>query len=983
MAQPSAEILFAWVHLSDLHVGRGDAHGRALVLGEIARDLDGGERDWPKLDAILVTGDVAWTGAKSEYDEGRKQLAKIARAAKVEPGSVFVVPGNHDVDRRADGNKHTKRLLKGLRAGEDSLDDALDDDGDRALLRKRLDPYLAFADGLGEGCANLFWARRFEAGGVRVRLVGLNTALAAAQGAGKLWLGTKQIHTALDEKVDDELIVVLSHHPFRGGCLGDEKDADAWVRNHAHLHLFGHVKDAESEAALSGADGHFVRIAAGAASAERGDHGYCVAAIVRRADGSLVVRVWPRRWSDRSKDFRPDVNGVPRGEGFVDRALRWRGGMVKREEKGRKGATAPKPRRPKKALSVWEGPGGVPITEVPHFLGRDEEMRELRAALTKNAAVCVVATGLGGIGKTSLVRQLVAKHGAKMFPDGSVWIDATTLDGDVARVCRRFGYDGERPPTLGEASRFLAVVLHERRVLVVIDNVWPAPIDVDALPIVGGKARTVITSRALPLHESLGVPARPLVLGRWTLEACRAYIRDVVPSLAGASDMDLDALALFVDRLPLAVRLLSKLLLRHGTPGQLLARLKTAPISIMDKMATGADRGIVATFKASLEDFDSTGHRVLLALSACARVTSERVVAQVADVTPQAAADALADLGDHSLTECVSREAGLWSMHDVVRLFVRALPEVTQADDAHLAFAERHVAAHQDPRDWQAMKAGIDEVLTAVDRLLDTGDTKRATSLVTNTDAHMRQRGRYTEILARYERLAERLPAESEELAIVFANAGVFYRKLGDISKAIEHHRLAEGIFEKLSRPDGQADQFGNLGNCYQAQGDIPKAVEHYLRALALNEKLAQPESQATTLSNLGNCYQAQGDIPRAIEHYLRALALDETLGRAEGQARHLGNLGICYEAQGDISKAIDHHERALALDESVGHLEGQAFDLYNLGACHEAQGDFPRAIDHYQRGLALERYIGHSDQHASVREILDALARLGALPTT
>lgn len=127
-----------------------------------------------------------------------------------------------------------------------------------------------------------------------------------------------------------------------------------------------------------------------------------------------------------------------------------------------------------------------------------------------------------------------------MFPDGSVWIDATTLDGDVARVCKRFGYEGERPRTLLEAARFLATVLHEQRGLVVIDNVWPDKIDMSVLPVVGGMARTVITSRTVTLHESLGVPARPLELGRWILEACRSYIREVVRSLAGSSDKDMD-----------------------------------------------------------------------------------------------------------------------------------------------------------------------------------------------------------------------------------------------------------------------------------------------------------------------------------------------------------------------------------------------------------------------------------------------------------
>jgi hypothetical protein len=78
-------------------------------------------------------------------------------------------------------------------------------------------------------------------------------------------------------------------------------------------------------------------------------------------------------------------------------------------------------------------------------------------------------------------------------------------------------------------------------------------------------------------------------------------------------------------------------------------------------------------------------------------------------------------LAERSLVECVDREGGLWTMHDVVRLFVRAQPEIRQADEAHLALARAHVEAHQDPLDWQAMETGMAEVLAAGDRLLGRG----------------------------------------------------------------------------------------------------------------------------------------------------------------------------------------------------------------------------------------------------------------------
>ena len=124
----------------------------------------------------------------------------------------------------------------------------------------------------------------------------------------------------------DELVVVLSHHPFRGGWLRDEKETDAWVRSHAHLHLFGHVHEADSEDARHGAGGTFVRVAAGAAHGEQdalAEHGYNVAAVIR-VKGELYLRLWPRRWSAKNKVFRPDIDNLPDGQIFTEHALRLR-----------------------------------------------------------------------------------------------------------------------------------------------------------------------------------------------------------------------------------------------------------------------------------------------------------------------------------------------------------------------------------------------------------------------------------------------------------------------------------------------------------------------------------------------------------------------------------------------------------------------------------------------------------------------------------
>lgn len=348
--------LFAWVHLSDLHFGHGDAgHGwdQVLVTNTLRADLRSMlQKDIPAPSAILVTGDVAYSGDTrprldgrpcQEYADAKKFLDGVAQDAGLRPQNIFVVAGNHDVQRSADQDRGVRRLVSALRAGTDPLDDVLAHPADRTLLASRQANFLRFAAAFAPSSSSsaappedrLWWWQQLPTErGLKVRLIGLNTALLAAdeQDLGKLRLGKAMLAEALTAPPPqaDELVIVMTHHPLRGGWLADQKESEAWVRNSAHIHLCGHVHEADSEDVRSGAGGGFVRIVAGASHDQPAavpssvSHGYNLAAILAMPDGSLVLRVWPRRWAHKAKAFRADTDNLPDGQLFAEHPLRLR-----------------------------------------------------------------------------------------------------------------------------------------------------------------------------------------------------------------------------------------------------------------------------------------------------------------------------------------------------------------------------------------------------------------------------------------------------------------------------------------------------------------------------------------------------------------------------------------------------------------------------------------------------------------------------------
>jgi 3',5'-cyclic AMP phosphodiesterase CpdA len=329
--------LFAWLHLSDIHTGHKDASHRwdqALVLDVLRKDIaERISQGVPRPDALLVTGDIVFSGAADQYEAAKTWLLDIAKQSSLDKAQLFLVPGNHDVDRSVDkANRHAARLLRGIREGSEDLDSALAEPDDRALLTLRLKPYLSFAADFPslQTPDPLFWSHPLVTpSGLRIRLIGLNTALLAADDLdrGKLRLGKEALARTLTGIGEDELVIALSHHPFRDGWLADQREADSWLKGRAHVHLSGHVHEADSEETRGGFGTSLIRIAAGAVHGDKlppgvpASHGYSFAAVIAGDDGALRLRVWPRRWSEKNKCFTVDTDNTPKDRPFAEHPL--------------------------------------------------------------------------------------------------------------------------------------------------------------------------------------------------------------------------------------------------------------------------------------------------------------------------------------------------------------------------------------------------------------------------------------------------------------------------------------------------------------------------------------------------------------------------------------------------------------------------------------------------------------------------------------
>ena len=93
---------FSWVHLSDIHFGKGREWNQGEATGlrdSMLRTL----KELPQVNALFITGDIAHSGRGVQYEWAHELIETFTVALQIGKNMVFVVPGNHDVNREQAG----------------------------------------------------------------------------------------------------------------------------------------------------------------------------------------------------------------------------------------------------------------------------------------------------------------------------------------------------------------------------------------------------------------------------------------------------------------------------------------------------------------------------------------------------------------------------------------------------------------------------------------------------------------------------------------------------------------------------------------------------------------------------------------------------------------------------------------------------------------------------------------------------------------
>ncbi len=298
--------LFKWVHLSDIHFRAASKDGfNSTELKKLLPQYL--HTHILPVDALIITGDFRFAPDNEDNSQSVCDYIKqLYEALDLEANKVFIVPGNHDLDRggiRSD-------VIKGLRSEYTPEEGIFDQERLKSLrsnfsylsdLRKRL--YVNHKEMVFESDDNPHYIVPLE----HCNLLLLNTALTAgcvenghSSDEQQLLLGSAHLSAAVHSINNEKPIIAVGHHGLRHLQTKEYNICTRFMESEGiNLYLCGH-DHALWDRPLGG-KGKEVTVGCMMQSDQNVEAGFCVGELM--SDGSVYIHA--HKWDMGQQNWFP------------------------------------------------------------------------------------------------------------------------------------------------------------------------------------------------------------------------------------------------------------------------------------------------------------------------------------------------------------------------------------------------------------------------------------------------------------------------------------------------------------------------------------------------------------------------------------------------------------------------------------------------------------------------------------------------------
>jgi predicted ATPase/class 3 adenylate cyclase len=621
-------------------------------------------------------------------------------------------------------------------------------------------------------------------------------------------------------------------------------------------------------------------------------------------------------------------------------------------------------------------PNNLP-TQTSTFIGRDTELREIRARIERESVRLLTLTGPGGTGKTRLALRVAADE-IDRFDHGVFFVDLSAIrdtQAVLASIARTIGLtETADRPLLAELER----QLHHQRVLLVLDNfeqvMSAAPTAVELLSGCPGLKLLVTSREALhvrgehlyavpPLSVPDAGPEPPTAAELAGYEAVQLFIeraQAVRPNfrLTDENSAMIADICLRLDGLPLAIELATARINLfspeelHERLGSRLALLRGGPRDLPSRQRT-----LRATIEWSYQLLEPGERRLFELLSVFSGAGFEAVEAVAEELdwlteTGGDTLDGLASLLDKSLIRKVDPDdaASRLLMLETIREY--AAERLDELPEFAAAARQAHAAYFADfaKRQWQdltgqrreaalaAMAADIDNLRAAWRHWVAKRDRVQLNKLVDSLWLLYDARGWYQETIGLTSDLLDVLSSAPstpdraiQEITLRTSLARVLMGTKGYSREVEEAYATALHPFEGRELPQ-LFPVLRSLASYYVAQSEFDKGARIGREILHLAERQQDTGMLVDGHLVVGLCLSTVEGISFALEHLDQAIALVRA-GASKSRPFRLGNnAGVtCFTTSAFFLWMLGYPDKAVARAEEAMTLAAQLQHPYTL----------------------------------------------------
>lgn len=585
--------------------------------------------------------------------------------------------------------------------------------------------------------------------------------------------------------------------------------------------------------------------------------------------------------------------------------------------------------------------------ELSPLIGRESELAEIAALLTRKDVRLLTITGIGGTGKTRLA-QTIARKSLELFEDGVYFIDLSAIERTelvVPIIAQTLGIREKDGKTLKEYPR---EYLGERQILFVLDNfeqIAEAAPQIGELLSASDNVKFLITSRVrLQLsfeYEFILQPLKVPFNGDLSLSRLSEYsaIKMFVArakALKTSFDLTEDnaqtvaEICRRLDGLPLAIELAAGRI-KFLTPQAILARLSDS-LSLLK----GGARNLPArqqTMRATIqwsydlltEEEKQLLNRLAVFTSGFTLEAAEMVSNEKRDLNIDTL-DAVSSLGDKSLlsqSEIADGEPRFW-MLTVVREF--ALEALEQSGELH-EIKRQHA-------DFYA------QLCISAEPYLFSAKAEQWLTLLEREHDNLRAAIEWS------------LRDEPETALLIVGRIYSFWLVHGYLSEGRKWMTQALDRTGEKTNPKLLVKAYQGLGYLSMRQGDLEEAALYFEKSLTLARKIDHKHLLAVSLEGLACTKYQQGELVRAKALTKECLPITGELNLQTIMSLNLNCLGQIARVQKDYEAARPFYEEALAIAKTE--LSKFLTSIYtsNLASAACLLGDYDSAYQYAAENL-------------------------------